>query len=56
MRYLITTKSVYEPFFSDYFNAENNFNIDLNMIVYDLQEKKFTIDGELWWDIEVDHL
>jgi len=54
-RYLITTKD-YPPFVTHWFDAENNFNKDQGMKVYDLDEMKFTTDGETWLPILEDHL
>ena len=56
MRYLITTKEVKSPFLTQWFEPENHFNADVEMIVYDLVECKFTTDGKIWHDIEIDHL
>lgn len=56
MRYLVTTKEIYSPFLTEYFEPENNFNPDIEMIVYDLHLKKYTIDGKVWHDINLDHL
>ena len=39
-----------------WFEPENHFNPDIEMIVYDLVEYKFTTDGKTWHDIEADHL
>ena len=39
----------------EYMNS-GNFNPDIEMIVYDLVEYKFTTDGKNWHDIEIDHL
>ena len=47
MRYLITGKS-FCPFFSDRFDCENNFNDELNMVVYDLLIQVYTIDSINW--------
>lgn len=55
MRYLITTKC-HSPFITKWYSYENNFNTKFGMIVYDLVENKYTIDGENWKDIEIDHL
>jgi hypothetical protein len=55
MRYLITTTDN-KPFLTKWFEFENHFNISLGMKVYDLALNKFTIDGETWVDIEIDHL
>ena len=54
-RYLITGDN-FTPFFSDYFNYENHYNSELNMIVYDLQKNIYSIDGVHWLNIESDHL
>lgn len=56
MRYLITTKEVKSPFLTKWFEPENHFNPDIEMIVYDLVECKFTTDGTTWHDIDIDHL
>jgi hypothetical protein len=55
MRYLITTKCAF-PFLTDRFDAKNNFNGEVGMVVYDLLERKFTTDGNVWHDIEIDEL
>jgi len=54
MRYLIT--SINPPALSNYFDAENNFDNDISMIVYDLFDRKYTVDGVIWQDIIIDHL
>lgn len=56
MRYLITTLESYEPFLTDYFDSENHFNMDLGMVVFDLKLKRYTNDGVIWHDLQVDHL
>ena len=56
MRYLITTNQAYAPFLTDWFDAENNFNKDIEMTVYDLVTYKYTTDGKTWLDIAIDHL
>lgn len=55
MRYLITT-NVTAPFLTAWFDAENHFNSDVGMIVYDLANHEFTTDGKTWSAIEIDHL
>jgi hypothetical protein len=55
MRYLITT-TVQPPFFTQWFEPENNFNIEVGMVVYDLYKFKYTTDGINWNYIEIDHL
>lgn len=54
-RYLVTTEN-YTPFFTDWFEAENHFNKDYGMVVYDLSERKYTTDGTNWHPIQIDHL
>ena len=55
MRYLITT-NIEPPFLSDWFDAENHFNAEVGMVVYDLAKGVYTADGEKWEQIEEDHL
>jgi len=56
MRYLITTKEVKSPFLTQWFDPENHFNPDVDMVVYDLCKNEFTTDGKTWHKIEVDYL
>lgn len=56
MRYLITTKEVKYPFLTDWFDSENHFSPDVEMIVYDLYKNEFTTDGKIWHKIDIDHL
>ena len=56
MRYLITTIEAYAPFLTKWFEPEQHFNSDLEMVVYDLELNKYTTDGETWHDLQVDHL
>lgn len=56
MRYLITTNETDKPFFTDWFDSENNFNPHIGMIVYDLVRLEFTTDGKTWKPIDIDHL
>ncbi len=55
MRYLITTKEGV-PFLTEWFIAENNFDANAGMVVYDLAKQVYTTDGEIWHEIEIDHL
>jgi hypothetical protein len=55
MRYLVTTEEAYQPFLTWWFDPENHFNPDIGMIVYDLRENKFTVDGENWNEILIDN-
>jgi hypothetical protein len=59
MRYLITTNILMSgtaPFLTNYFDAENNFNSEIEMVVYNLYLNKYTTDGKNWYEIEIDHL
>jgi hypothetical protein len=53
--YLVTSDE-YDPFLTNYFEAENNFNPEINMIVYNLRTCKYTKDGVNWIEILEDHL
>lgn len=55
MRYLVVTNS-YEPFYTNWFDAENNFIKDCEMVVFDLTNGKYTTNGKDWFDIKEDHL
>ena len=55
MRYLIVTKNQ-PPFFTNWFDAENNFDASVDMIVFDLQRLVYTENGTDWVDIEKDSL
>ena len=55
MRYLVTT-NITNPFLTNYFDAENNFNSEIEMVVYDLYLNKYTADGKNWYELEIDHL
>lgn len=53
-QFLITSAGA-TPFFDDYFDAANNFNLDCNMTVYDLRNHLYTTGGETWNEIEINH-
>lgn len=55
MNYLIFTDS-HSPFYTNWFDVENHFNRDDNMIVVNLLTHKYTTDGRTWYDIAQDHL
>jgi hypothetical protein len=55
MNYLIVTNK-YEPFYTNWFDADNDFNKELGMIVFNLLSHKYTTDGKTWYDIFQDHL
>lgn len=57
MRYLVTSKTdKFIPFLTHWFDAENNFNPEMDMVVYDLSNKTYTQNGIDWLLIEIDHL
>lgn len=56
MRYLVTTLHTYEPFLTEWFDCENNFDVELGMVVYDLHNAMYTKDGKTWADIKIDSL
>lgn len=45
-----------EAFYTDWFQADNHFNPDADMVVIDLIHHLVTFDGETWQDIEQDQL
>ena len=45
-----------EAFYTDWFQADNHFNPDADMVVIDLIQHLDTFDGETWQDIEQDQL
>ena len=53
MKYLIY-KPEHEPFYTNWFDAENNFAE--GMVVFDLINNSYTSDGIVWREIESDHL
>jgi len=55
MRYLITTKDN-PPYMTDWFDVENNFNAELEMVVYDVFSYSYMTDGINWQPIVFDHL
>ena len=58
MQYLITyiENGIQKAFYTKWFEPENHFNADIEMVVYDLELWKFTTDGKTWHLIEIDHL
>ena len=55
MRYLITT-DITGPFLTNWYEAENHFNAEVGMVVYDLYTNKYTTDGTTWIEITTGHL
>lgn len=60
MKYLVITQDPCtgerSAFYTNWFDAENNFNPEYNMIVIDRTRHLVTFDGETWQDIEEDSL
>lgn len=58
MRYIITLTEdgKREAFATDWFDAENDFNPDLQMTVVDVDMDRYMVDGKTWEELEVDHL
>lgn len=57
MRYLITfTNKENKPFMSQWYEAENHFNEELGMVVFDLYKFTYTTNGKDWEPIQIDHL
>ena len=60
MRYLIivrdTAMGERRAFYTDRFDAVNNYDPDCDMIVVDGAKRLVAFDGETWNDIDFDHL
>lgn len=58
MRYLVTytENGLRKAFYTHWFDVENNFNPDVEMIVFDLANHKYMVNSCGWVDIEEDHL
>jgi len=58
MKYLIYYIADGTPttFMSNYFDFENNFIQNCNMIIYNLQYLQYTTDGVHWYDIPENNL
>lgn len=57
MRYLVTGTGI-APFLTDWFDIENNYNKEYDMVVYDLKYMEY-YDGNVerkWVPITEDHL
>ena len=55
MNYLILTNHS-DPFYTNWFDAENHFNPELEMVVFNLLTGKYTTNGKDWHDITKDQL
>lgn len=54
-RYLITMDGE-EPFTTEWYDFQNNYRADLNMIVYDLHNNLYSTNGIDYKELENDHL
>lgn len=55
MNYLIVTNNN-DPFYTNWFDAENTFNKDDDMVVFNLLNHTYTTNGKDWYEIQQDHL
>lgn len=55
MRYLVISNGN-DPFYTNWFDAENHFNKEIEMVVFDLVHHIYTADGKIWEPIKEDHL
>lgn len=44
------------PAVTHWYDYDNNYNSDLNMVVFDFAVMKYTEDGLTWLEIQEDHL
>lgn len=58
MRYLITytEDKIQKVFFTDWFEVENNYNRELDMVVIDLKYNQYFNSQMKWLEIQFDHL
>lgn len=58
MIYLITyiENGTQKAFYTNWFERENNFNAELNMVVFDLVNHQYMDKNLVWTDIEQNHL
>lgn len=60
MKYLVIADDPFKgekvAFYTDWFDADKDFNTDVNMIVIDRTRHLVTFDGATWQDIEEDNL
>jgi hypothetical protein len=55
MNYLIVTNT-YEPFYTNWFIAENNWIEGCEMVVFNLMNHTYTTNGKDWHKTTQDHL
>jgi hypothetical protein len=56
MKYLVTFAKEHTPFYTNWFDGENHFDNSLGMVVYNLFNHTYTIDGHNWLPIIEDNL
>lgn len=58
MTYLVTYthKGKQKVYYTHWFDPENHFAMDCKMVVCDLINHRYMIDGKNWIEIEEDHL
>jgi hypothetical protein len=58
MKYLVTyiENGIQKAFYTNWFDIENNFNLEVGMVVFDLSNHKYMVNSLGWTDIQVDHL
>jgi hypothetical protein len=54
-RYLVTADNI-EPFYTNWYDYENHYNDEMNMIVYDIHNHLYTLNGLDWIPLEKDNL
>lgn len=58
MNYLVTyiDNGTLKAFYTNWFDVENNFNPQVGMVVFDLVNHKYMVNGLGWIAVEEDHL
>lgn len=55
MRYLITfSNNQHPPFFTEWYDKKNHYT--RGMVIYDIVNQSYSVDGETFTKIEIDHL
>ena len=58
MRYLVTyiENGMQKAFYTNWFDPDNNFNSEVGMVVFDLVNHKYMVNGLTWINIDEDSL
>ncbi len=58
MRYLVTyiENGMQKAFYTNWFDPDNNFNSEVGMVVFDLVNHKYMVNGLAWINIDEDSL